>query len=231
MHAALKKLQSGLIVSCQASQGSPLANSECMPFIAEAVAAAGASGVRLQGIADIEHTRPRVEVPIVGLVKRREQGSPIYITPGLKDFREIAEAGADIVAVDATNRMRADGMNAAEFLRACRSAVPGVAMLADIDDLDSALAAQEAGADAVATTLSGYTGHEIPEEPDIDLIEVLAREVDVPVIAEGRFTRPDQVSAAFSAGAWAVCVGTAITDPWVLTRRFLDSISRSSSAS
>jgi N-acylglucosamine-6-phosphate 2-epimerase len=48
----------------------------------------------------------------------------------------------------------------------------------------------------------------------------LAQELDVPVFAEGRYSTPEEVWAAYGAGAFAVVVGTAITDPEELTRRF-----------
>jgi N-acylglucosamine-6-phosphate 2-epimerase len=39
-------------------------------------------------------------------------------------------------------------------------------------------------------------------------------------VAEGRYASPEQVRAAFTAGAFAVVVGTAITNPVALTQRF-----------
>ena len=92
-------------------------------------------------------------------------------------------------------------------------------MLADVDDLESGQAAAAAGAAAVATTLAGYTGGEVPDGPDVELVAALHGAVGVPVVAEGRYATPDDLHAAFGAGAHAVVVGTAITDPMALTRR------------
>jgi N-acylglucosamine-6-phosphate 2-epimerase len=103
-------------------------------------------------------------------------------------------------------------------------------LLGDVDSLDAAVAARAAGADAVATTLSGYTGDgSVPEGPDLELVERLAVELDCPVLAEGRYSTPDDVAAAFEAGAFAVVVGTAITDPMALTRRLAEAAERARS--
>jgi N-acylglucosamine-6-phosphate 2-epimerase len=129
----------------------------------------------------------------------------------------VAAAGADIVAVDATLRPRPDGVDLASL--ASELSVP---VLADVDSLEAGLAAREAGAAAVATTLAGYTGGSASASagPDLELVAALASELDCPVFAEGRIATPDQARAAFDAGAFAVVVGTAITDPVALTRRF-----------
>ena len=71
----------------------------------------------------------------------------------------------------------------------------------------------------MATTLSGYTGDDTPAGPDLALVAELAQGVDVPVLAEGRYSTQEEVWAALGAGAFAVVVGTAITDPEALTRR------------
>jgi N-acylglucosamine-6-phosphate 2-epimerase len=153
----------------------------------------------------------------------------VYITPSLEDARAVAAAGADIVAVDATLRPRPDGVSLASLVAELR-----VPVLADVDCLEAGLAACEAGAAAVATTLAGYThadnagagspatvsGDAASEGPDLELVEVLAAELDCPVFAEGRIATPAQARAAFDAGAFAVVVGTAITDPVALTRGF-----------
>jgi N-acylglucosamine-6-phosphate 2-epimerase len=159
-------------------------------------------------------------VPVIGLLKRDVPGSPVRITPSLDDARAVADAGADVVAVDATLRTRDGGMTTRDFIAAlARELDPP--LLADVDSLEAGLAARAAGADAVATTLSGYTGDgPVPDKPDLELVERLARELDCPLLAEGRYSTPDDVRAAFDAGAFAVVVGTAITDPLALTLRF-----------
>jgi N-acylglucosamine-6-phosphate 2-epimerase len=141
----------------------------------------------------------------------------------------VAAAGADVVAVDATSRTRPDGMATQDFLAALAAELEAP-LLGDVDSFESAVAARAAGADAVATTLSGYTGDgRAPEEPDLELVQRLAGELDCPVLAEGRYATPRDVATAFDAGAFAVVVGTAITDPIALTRRLATAADRSRS--
>lgn len=215
----LERVQNGLIVSCQAPDGSPLRGRDLMGVMAEAAAAGGAAAIRAEGLADIRSIRAVVDLPILGLIKFPSAGTPVIITPLLQHVIDLVEAGADMIAVDATLRRRLDGSTGPEFVARAREL--GVPILADIDDLDSAVAAAGAGADAVSTTLSGYTGGPVPLDPDLDLVAECARACTVPIIAEGRFNTPAQVAQAFAAGAWSVCVGGAITDPWKSTLRFV----------
>jgi len=204
-------MRGGLVVSVQAAPGSPLASPETMSAIARAAELGGAAGIRAEGVADIRAIKDAVSVPVVGLVKRDLPNSPVRITPSLDDARAVADAGADVVAVDATVRARPDGMATHDFL---------AALAAELETFEAGVAARTAGADAVATTLSGYTGDGgAPEHPDLELVERLAAELDCPLLAEGRYSTPGEVAAAFEAGAFAVVVGAAITDPTALTRR------------
>jgi N-acylglucosamine-6-phosphate 2-epimerase len=98
--------------------------------------------------------------------------------------------------------------------------------MADVDDFAAGVAAREAGADLVATTLAGYTGGAVPEIPDLGLVAALADELDCPVVAEGRYWHPCQVRAALDAGAYAVVVGTAVTNPMAITERLVREASR-----
>ena len=214
----LEQMRGGLVVSVQAAPDSPLAAPEHLVAIARAVEAGGAVGIRTEGVEAIRAIRNAVGVPVIGLVKRRMPGTDVYITPEIEDVRAVVEAGADLVAVDATERPRMDGTIGAEFVAAAGAELPG-GILADVDDASAGRAAAEAGAAAIATTLSGYTGAETPSGPDLPLIVELAQELEVPVLAEGRYSTQEEVWAALGAGAFAVVVGTAITDPEALTRR------------
>jgi N-acylglucosamine-6-phosphate 2-epimerase len=207
---ALEALRGGLVVSAQAPAGSPLAEPGILAAMARAAELGGAAGIRAVEVAAV---RAAVGVPVIGLRKRRVEGSDVYITPTLADAAAVAEEGADIVAVDAT--LRPGGVDLAEAV----AELP-VPVLADVDCLDAGLAAREAGVAAVATTLAGYTGARASAGPDLELVAALAAELDLPVFAEGRIASPDHVRAAFDAGAFAVVVGTAITDPVALTRGF-----------
>jgi N-acylglucosamine-6-phosphate 2-epimerase len=229
----------GLVVSVQAPPGSPLRAPEHMAAMARAAAAGGARAIRAEGAAHVRAIKAAVGIPVIGLRKRELPDSPVYITPELRDAGELVAAGADAIAFDATHRERPGGVDVATFVERLRAEIEAP-LLADVDTFEAGVAARQAGADAVATTLAGYTG-EAPAapgaadaapgrragaaggEPDLELVRHLAADLDCPVLAEGRYSTPEQVAAAFEAGAHAVVVGTAITDPLALTRRFVAS--------
>ncbi len=217
--SVLDRLRNGLIVSCQAAPGSPLANRGLMSFMAEAAESGGAAAIRAEGLRDISEIKKVVSIPIVGLIKLKSPDTPIVITPLLENIHELMEAGADLIAVDATLRKRLNGVLGNEFVAQAKAI--GAQILADIDDLESAVEAEKSGALAVCTTLAGYTKGIEPTSPDLDLVKSCSSQCTVPVIAEGRFNSPELVKQAFEAGAWAVCVGSAITDPWLTTKRFI----------
>jgi N-acylglucosamine-6-phosphate 2-epimerase len=212
-------IRGGLVVSAQAPVGSPLRDPSHIAAMAAAAAAGGAVAVRAEGADNITAVKAAVSLPVIGLRKRALDGSGVWITPTLEDARQIAAAGADVVAVDATLRARGEWPSPAELLAELGAEI-GVPVLADVDSLEAGVAARAAGASAVATTLSGYTGGPTPPDPDLELVDRLATELDCPVVAEGRLGTPAAVAEAFAAGAHAVVVGTAITDPVALTRRF-----------
>lgn len=218
----LETLRGRLIVSCQAPDGSPLRDPGIIAAIAEAATIAGAAAVRINSVEHVAAVRARVRVPIIGLEKRIIAGQQ-WITPSVDDAKALADAGADIVALDATQRARPGTPEADVLVPAVRAL--GIPVMADIDDLDSGLRAGELGAELVGTTLSGYTT--VPQnrggDPDIALVRALATS-PTPVIAEGRMKTPDDVAAAFAGGAFAVVVGTSITEPMALTRRFLAAV-------
>jgi len=137
--------------------------------------------------------------------------------------QELIDAGADIIAVDATARKRANGQRGYEFVASIKEKF-SIPVLADVDELEAGIAAARSGADAIATTLAGYTYGQVPDDPDIALVASLASRLTAPVIGEGRFRTAGEVKAAFNAGAWSVCVGSAITDPWTTTKYFIDFI-------
>lgn len=231
MSDALSALEGGLVVSVQAPEGSPLGETLHMVAIARAAEAGGAVGIRAESGADVAAIKAAVALPLIGLRKRQVPGSPVYITPQLEDGHELAAAGADVIAVDATERPRPDGLGAGEFIASLTRELR-VPLLADVDSFEAGVAARRAGAAAVATTLAGYTGDGAvpPNGPDLELVERLAGELDCPVLAEGRYGSPEAVRAALDAGAFAVVVGAAITDPLTLTRRFAAATRRSGGA-
>ncbi|MGK9149396.1 N-acetylmannosamine-6-phosphate 2-epimerase [Plantibacter flavus] len=215
----LDRLAGGLIVSCQAYPGEPMRDPGTMAQLARAAVVGGAVGIRLQGIADIRAAAD-LTVPIVGLWK--DGDDDVFITPTLEHARAVADAGAHIVAVDGTRRDRPDGLTLAETVAGVRASHPDVLVMADCGSLDDAIAAEQAGADILGTTLSGYTG-ERPRTsgPDLELIELIASRCATPIIAEGRIHSPADAAAARRSGASAVCVGTAITHPSTITSWFV----------
>lgn len=213
-------INSGLIVSCQASDGTPMDTPEFITAQALTVESAGAKAIRAQGIENVSSIVRAVKVPVIGLVKSYTPDSDVYITPTVEDVLALVAAGADIVAVDATQRTRHKGMTLEAFYTEVRkhTAVP---LLADIDSLENALYAQSLGFDAIATTLNGYTPSPSTGLPNVDLVKSITAQINIPVIAEGGYTTPEQVHQAIENGAWAVCVGTAITNPYLMTKYFI----------
>ena len=218
----LETLRGRLIVSCQAPDGSPLRDPGIIAAIAEAATLAGAAAVRINSAAHVAAVRQRVSVPIIGLEKVTVGGTQ-WITPTVDRARALVDAGADVIALDATRRVRPDMPDVDALLPAVRDL--GVLVMADIDNLESGRHAASLGAALVGTTLSGYTSdpQDRTGEPDIELVRALA-EWPTPVIAEGRIKTPAQLAAAFEAGAFAVVVGTSITEPMALTRRYIAAI-------
>lgn len=215
------RLAGGLIVSCQAYPGEPMRDPDTMRRVAESAVRGGAAGIRLQGVDDIR-AAAGVGVPIVGLWK--DGDGDVFITPTLVHARAVADAGAQIVALDGTRRPRPDGLTLAETIAGLRE-THNVLVMADCGSLDDALAAADAGADILGTTLSGYTGERARTAgPDLELVAAMAAASDLPVVAEGRIHTPADAQAALRAGALAVCVGTAITHPATITSWFVDAI-------
>ncbi|KNY05979.1 N-acetylmannosamine-6-phosphate 2-epimerase [Microbacterium sp. GCS4] len=220
--ARFRALRGGLVVSCQAYPGEPLRHPESMARIAQSAVTGGAVGIRSQGLDDIRAIAQVVDVPQIGLWKVGNEG--VFITPTLDHALAVAEAGADVVAIDGTRRPRPDGLTLAETIARLKAAT-GLLVMADTGSVDDALAAEDAGADIVGTTLSGYTGERpVSDGPDLELVEILASRLTVPVFAEGRIRTPTEARAALDAGAYSVVVGTAITHPSSITSWFVDAI-------
>lgn len=216
VEAILATIAGGLVVSCQASSGSPMRDTPTIARLAVSALQGGAVALRINGADDVAAVRDLTEVPIIGLDKRMGPRRNI-ITPADEQVVGLIGAGADIVAVDATEEVAGD------VTARVRSAVATAGLrpiMADISTFDEGVRSWEAGAAFVGTTLSGYTPYSRADpSPDVELVERLASR-GVRVLAEGRFQTPADVARAFDAGAFAVVVGGAITDPVAITRRF-----------
>lgn len=215
----LAQMRGGLVVSCQPVDDGPMDRPEIVAAMAAAAVAGGAVAIRIEGIANLRAARTAVSVPIIGIVKRDLEGSPVRITPFLEDVRDLIGAGADIVAYDATDRPRP---TPAATLRAAIKDGGALAM-ADCSCLRDGQRAAEGGADILGTTLSGYTEETATgsTDPDFDLIRAF-RTFGGFTMAEGRMNTPDLVALAIVVGADAVTVGTALTRLEVMTGWFRD---------
>jgi len=220
-NTALKALRGGLIVSCQAPSTSPLHHPEVIAAMAETAINQAAVGVRIDSPAHIRAVRVRIEAPIIGLWKRTMPGSAVYITPQFHHAAAVAEAGADIIAIDATSRLRYGSDTVSGLIRRIHEELQRPVM-ADVDTLEAAIAAAKAGADMIGTTLAGYTDatrHLTP--PDFTLLTNLVEQLSLPILCEGGVTSPEMARRAINLGAYAVVVGTAITGIDRLVQRYV----------
>ena len=209
-----------LIVSCQAHDDNPLRGPEFMRAMALAALQGGADAIRANGPHDIRAIRAVCDRPLIGLYKDWRDGWEVYITPTLDHAREIVAAGADIVALDCTQAQRPS-----ETLEVMIDGIHtlGALVFADCATLTDGLNAARLGADYISTTMAGYTpatAHNKGDGPDFVLLEQLIHATDKPVIGEGRFWTPDDVRRGFQLGAHGIVVGTAITNPREITKRF-----------
>lgn len=221
MNDLMKKLQNKLIISCQAPAESPLHQPEMIAAIAQACVNQGAVAVRIDSPDHIRAVRAQLPtIPIIGLWKRTLPPSEVYITPRLQEAIAVVEAGADIVAIDATDRPRPNGETLAEIIQGIHEQT-GKLVMADLDTYDNAVQAAALGADFLGTTLYGYTGetkHLHP--PGFDLLRQLVRDFEQPIICEGGIATPEMMLKAFGIGADSVVVGTAITGVDLLAQKF-----------
>ncbi|MFJ5721240.1 N-acetylmannosamine-6-phosphate 2-epimerase [Streptomyces sp. NPDC093149] len=216
-------LQGRLIVSCQAPPGDPMRETGTLVRLARSAVAGGGAAIRANEPAVVAAIVEAVDLPVIGLWKDGDVG--VYITPTVRHALALVEAGAAVVAADATDRPRPDGSSFAELVAAVHGA--GALVMADVSTLAEGITAAGQGADFVSTTLSGYVPG-TPEQtgPDLELVAELSAAIDVPVVAEGRINTPDEAAEALTRGAHSVVVGTAITAPTALTARFVAGIAR-----
>lgn len=217
----LQRIKGGLIVSCQALPEEPLHGSYIMARMALAAKEGGACGIRANSCEDIIKIKEMVDLPIIGLVKRVYSDSEVYITPTLKEVNELIKAQPDVIAMDATNRLRPGGIMLKEFFRKIKDELPNMIFMADCATFKEAQAAFELGFDLVGTTLCGYTKDTLTEKlPAFKLMRDMVEKISIPVIAEGGISTPKELRAVFDTGVHAAVVGTAITRPSEITKKF-----------
>lgn len=221
----LEQIKGGLIVSCQALPHEPLYDSYIMSKMAYAAMLGGAVGIRANTIVDILAIRKRVDLPIIGIIKQEYDGSDVYITPTMGEVDALVEIGCDIIATDATNRIRPNGKTFEDFFSEVRAKYPNQLFMADTSCFEEGQLAERLGFDLIGTTMAGYTPYTKGRSlPDLELIEKYSKELNVPIIAEGGIWSPEDLKNVYKAGAFSAVCGTAITRPMDITKRFVKAL-------
>ena len=224
----LEQIKGGLIVSCQALSTEPLYDSYIMSKMAYAALLGGAVGIRANTVVDILAIKERVDLPVIGIIKEVYPDSDVYITPTMKEVDALVEIGCEIIAVDATNRLRPNGVTFEEFFKEVRRKYPDQLFMADTSCFEEGKLAFELGFDLIGTTMSGYTPYTKGTPlPDYTLMKRYKNELGATVIAEGGIWAPEQLVESFNSGAYAAVVGTAITRPMDITKRFVKALEES----
>lgn len=222
----ISHIKNKIVVSVQAMPSEPLYDERCMTAMMQSVVKGGAAALRLAGARDVQNAKKLFNVPVIGLTKPDIIPSNwkeiVYITPTCKDVVDLVNAGADVVAFDATLRPRPDNDNLEKIIKYIK--INNRISMADVSTFEEGVNAEKLGADCVSTTLSGYTVHSPlkNDEPDFELLEKLVKKLNCPVILEGRIWTIEHVEKAFELGAHCVVIGSAITRPQLITKRFVN---------
>lgn len=226
MNNTLNRIKGTVIVSVQAMPSEPLYLEKCMVAMMKSVVNGGAGALRVAGARDVRNAKRLFDVPVIGLTKPnvipKNWKEIVYITPTIKEVIELVEAGADIIAFDGTQRKRPNNEKIQDLIKYIH--INKKFAMADISTLEEGIKAQEAGADILSTTLAGYTlesADSPSKEPDFKLLKDLVEHTKLPVVLEGRIWEPEQVDKAFELGAHCVVIGSAITRPQLITKRFV----------
>ncbi|HEX3017026.1 MAG TPA: N-acetylmannosamine-6-phosphate 2-epimerase [Caproicibacter sp.] len=221
----LRQIRGGLIVSCQALPSEPLHSSYIMGRMAFAAMQGGAVGIRANTPEDIREIKKAVTLPVLALYKQDYADSPIYITPTEKEIELLMAEEPEVVAMDATDRIRPGNVTLNEFFHKIRMKYPNQLFMADCATYEDGVHAQELGFDIVSTTLCGYTEKTKGTPlPNLKLVKRLADKLTIPVIAEGGIWEVEDLKSAMKTNAFAAVIGTAITRPREITNRYVQAI-------
>ncbi|MES1053013.1 N-acetylmannosamine-6-phosphate 2-epimerase [Bacillus thuringiensis] len=230
MQQVLENIHKGLIVSCQALEGEPLHSSFIMGRMAIAAKLGGAKGIRANSVSDIIEIKKQVKLPIIGIIKKVYGENDVYITPTMAEIDALMETRVEIIATDATARIRPDGKTLKQFYCEIRAKYPDVLLMADVSTLGEAIYADHLGFDIVAPTLYGYTdetkGEKIYQDDYVVLKEIVKTVKNAKVIAEGNVLTPEISRSILDMNVHAVVVGSAITRPQKITKRFVDAMQK-----
>nr|WP_312693311.1 N-acetylmannosamine-6-phosphate 2-epimerase [Caproiciproducens sp.] len=227
MKKEIVSLEGKLIVSCQALEEEPLHSSFIMGRMARAAKEGGASGIRANSVEDIKEIKKNVDLPVVGIIKRNYDDSQIYITPTMKEIDELMKAAPDIISTDATNRIRPGNLTLDDFYIQVREKYPDQLLLADCSTVDEMLHADKLGFDFVSPTLVSYTEDSKDlkiETNDFDFLRTIIGKVKAKVIAEGNIDTPEKAKRVIELGCYCVVVGSAITRPQLITKKFAQAV-------
>lgn len=222
----MANLKRGLIVSCQAVKGEPLYGLGIMKYMARAAVQGGAVGIRANYVSDINDIKSEVDVPVIGIIKAEYAGSDVYITPTLKEVKELLTTGCEVIALDATTRERPEGAKLEDLVKYIRENAPQVEIMADCSDFEEAKRAHELGFDYIGSTMRGYTPYTKGTVlPDYEFLTKLVKTFpDTKIIAEGGIWERDQLAKVCECGVYAVVIGSSITRPMDITKRFVGAL-------
>ena len=221
----IKSLKGKIVVSVQAMPSEPLYKEECMKAMMESVVNGGAGALRVAGERDVKNAKT-FNLPVIGLTKPEKLPDNwkdvVYITPSLDEVQKLINADADIIAFDGTSRPRPNSCTLEQIITEIHSAKK--LAMADISTLEEGINCANLGADIISTTLAGYTtqSENMNDTPDFELLKDLVETTDKPIILEGRIWEPEDVKKAFELGAHCVVIGSAITRPQLITKRFVN---------
>ena len=226
--ALLDSLKGGLIVSCQTQKDEPIYTEDMVVKMAECARWAGAVGLRINSPEQIRQVKKAIpDLPIIGLYKVWHDDTDVFITPTMKEVDAIVEAGCDIIALDCTAQTTHEGTQAWDLIKEVRAKYPDYLIFADVSNIEEAKRASDNGAEIVAPTLYGYTKETAHiEGADYRMVAEMCREMEgrAVVIMEGHLYTPEDAIKCIFLGCHAVVVGSAITRPHYVAKRFVDAL-------